>query len=154
MPLGAYDTGHTAALVSCLNMQSFLLKTEPGTYAYADLERDGKTAWDGVRNHQAAMVLKAMKPGDEAFIYHSVSDKHVVGLARVVGPARPDPSDPTGTFVCVDLEPVRPLKRPVSLAEFKAAGFADFALVRQSRLSCMAVPEAVRSWILEAEGRC
>ena len=132
-------------------MATFLLKTEPETYSYADLERDGKTAWDGVRNHQAAMHLKAMQPGDEAFIYHSVSDKHVVGIARVVGPARPDPTDPSGKFVCVDLAPVRRLKRPVALAEFKAAGWDEFALVRQSRLSCMAVPEPVKAWILEAE---
>lgn len=132
---------------------TFLLKTEPGTYAYADLARDGKTAWDGVRNHQAAAVLKRMAPGDEAFIYHSVSDKAIVGVARVLGAARPDPTDPSGKFVCVDLEAVRPLRRPVGLAELKAAGFGDFALVRQSRLSCMAVPEEVRAWILEAEAR-
>lgn len=134
-------------------MASFLLKTEPGTYSYSDLERDGQTPWDGVRNHQAAIHLKAMQVGDEAFIYHSVSDKEVVGLAKVIGPARPDPTDPTGRFVCVDLAPVRKLKRPVSLAEFKAAGWNEFALVRQSRLSCMAVPDEVRAWILETEAQ-
>ena len=134
-------------------MACFLLKTEPGTYSYSDLERDGRTPWDGVRNHQAAIHLKAMQVGDEAFIYHSVSDKEVVGLAKVIGPARPDPTDPTGRFVCVDLAPVRRLARPVSLAEFKAAGWDEFALVRQSRLSCMAVPDEVREWILKAEAQ-
>lgn len=132
-------------------MATFLLKTEPETYSYADLERDGKTAWDGVRNHLAAIHLKAMQPGDECFIYHSVSDKRVVGIARITGPARPDPSDPTGRFVCVDIEPVRPLKRPVTLAEFKAAGWNDFELVRMSRLSVMPVPDAVRAWLLSQE---
>lgn len=130
---------------------TFLLKTEPESYSYADLVRDGKTAWDGVRNHLAARHLQAMKPGDEAFIYHSVSDKEVVGIARVVGGARPDPKDPTGKFVCVDLEPVRALKRPVTLAEFKAAGWEQFELVRMSRLSVMPVPEDVRAWILAQE---
>jgi predicted RNA-binding protein with PUA-like domain len=132
-------------------MATFLLKTEPETYSYDDLVRDGRTPWDGVRNHQAAAVLKAMQVGDEAFIYHSVSDKQVVGLAKVVGPARIDPKDETGKFVCVDLAPLRKLKRPVTLAEFKAAGFSEFALVRQSRLSCMAVPDEVREWILAQE---
>lgn len=131
--------------------KSFLLKTEPGTYAFADLVRDGRTAWDGVRNHLAKRHLMAMEVGDEAFIYHSVSDKQVVGIAKVVGPARPDPTDPTGKFVCVDLEPVRPLKRPVTLAEFKAAGWDQFELVRTSRLSCMPVPEDVRAWLLAQE---
>lgn len=132
-------------------MATFLLKTEPETYSFADLTRDGKTAWDGVRNHLAAIHLKAMQPGDEAFIYHSVSDKQVVGLARVIGAARPDPSDPTGKFVCVDIEPVRALARPVTLAEFKSAGWNDFELVRMSRLSVMPVPDDVRAWILKQE---
>lgn len=131
--------------------KTFLLKTEPETYSYADLVRDGKTAWDGVRNHLAAIHLKAMQPGDEAFIYHSVSDKEVVGIARITGPARPDPSDPTGKFVCVDIEPVRALKRPVTLAEFKAAGWEAFELVRMSRLSVMPVPDEIRNWILGQE---
>lgn len=132
-------------------MATFLLKTEPGAYSFSDLERDKQTAWDGVRNHLAASHLKAMQPGDEAFIYHSVSDKEVVGIARVVGAARPDPKDPSGKFVCVDIVPVRRLKRPVSLAEFKAAGLNDFALVRMSRLSVMPVPDEVKAWILESE---
>jgi predicted RNA-binding protein with PUA-like domain len=130
---------------------TFLLKTEPETYSYADLERDGQTAWDGVRNHLAMRHLRAMQPGDEAFIYHSVSDKQVVGIAKVVSPCRPDPKDESGKFDCLDIAPVRKLKRPVTLAEFKAAGWHDFDLVRMSRLSVMPVPDEVRDWILAAE---
>jgi predicted RNA-binding protein with PUA-like domain len=130
---------------------TFLLKTEPGTYSFADLERDGETPWDGVRNHLAMRHLRAMQPGDEAFIYHSVSDKQVVGIAKVVGTCRPDPKDETGKFDCIDIAPVRRLKRPVTLAEFKAAGLHEFDLVRKSRLSVMPVPDDVRDWILKAE---
>jgi predicted RNA-binding protein with PUA-like domain len=132
-------------------LATFLLKTEPETYSYADLERDGKTAWDGVRNHTAMIHLKAMKPGDEAFIYHSVSDKQVVGIAKVIGEPRLDPTDETGKFYCVDIAPLRKLKRPVTLAEFKAAGWTQFDLVRMSRLSVMAVPDDVKAWILKVE---
>jgi predicted RNA-binding protein with PUA-like domain len=134
-------------------MATFLLKTEPSTYSLDDLARDGRTAWDGVRNHLAKTHLLAMQVGDEAFIYHSVDEKRVVGVARCVGAARPDPTDETGKFVCVDLEFVRKLARPVTLAEFKAAGWDDFELVRMSRLSCMAMPEDVRAWVLAQEQR-
>ena len=134
-----------------MSQKSFLLKTEPSTYSFDDLQRDGQTAWDGVRNHLAMRYLKEMEVGDEAFIYHSVDEKRVVGIATVIGPARPDPKDESGKFVCVDIAYVRPLKRPVSLAEFKAAGFDQFELVRMSRLSCMAVPAAVKAWILVQE---
>ncbi|MEB3197964.1 MAG: EVE domain-containing protein [Candidatus Sericytochromatia bacterium] len=132
-------------------MASFLLKTEPGTYSIDDLARDGKTAWDGVRNHLAKRHLEAMQVGDEAFIYHSVDEKRVVGVAECIGAARPDPSDETGKFVCVDLRFVRKLKRPVTLAEFKAAGWNEFELVRMSRLSCMPMPPEVRAWLLAQE---
>lgn len=129
----------------------FLLKSEPSTYSIDDLERDGKTAWDGVRNHTAKLVLQKAKVGDQAFIYHSNEDKQVVGVAKVTGAARPDPSDETGTFVCIDLQFVRRMKRPVTLKEFKAAGWDQFDLVRMSRLSCMHVPDEVRDWILATE---
>ncbi len=130
---------------------TFLLKTEPSTYSFDDLERDKKTAWDGVRNHTAKLNLLKMKPGDQAFIYHSGDDKQVMGIATCVGAARPDPSDETGKFVCVDLEVGRRLARPVTLAEFRAAGWDQFDLVRMSRLSCMPVPDDVRDWIVTAE---
>lgn len=129
----------------------FLLKSEPFKYSIDDLARDGQTAWDGVRNHTAKLVLLKAEVGDEAFIYHSNEDKAVVGVAKVVGAARPDPSDETGTFVCIDLAFERRTKRPVTLKEFKDAGWDQFDLVRMSRLSCMHVPDDVRAWILEAE---
>ncbi|HEY9724528.1 MAG TPA: EVE domain-containing protein [Oscillatoriaceae cyanobacterium] len=129
--------------------QTFLLKTEPSTYSFSDLERDKRTPWDGVRNALAQRHLQSMRPGDEAFIYHSVSDKEVVGIARAIAAPRLDPTDETGKSYCVDLEPVRRLKRPVSLAEFKAADWNQFDLVRMSRLSVMPVPDDVREWILK-----
>jgi predicted RNA-binding protein with PUA-like domain len=132
-------------------MQSFLLKSEPETYSLADLERDGKTAWDGVRNHTAKLALQAMQVGDEAFIYHSGDERQVVGVAKVIGAARPDPTDATGKFVCVDIAYVRKLKKPVTLKQFKDAQWNDFGLVRLGRLSCMPVPADVRAWILEQE---
>ena len=130
---------------------TFLLKTEPFKYSFNDLQRDGKTVWDGVRNHLAMRYLKAMAVGDEAFIYHSNEGKEIVGIARVTGAARPDPSDASNKFVCVDLEPVRALARPVTLEAFKAAGWHDFDLVRMSRLSVMVVPDEVRAWVLAQE---
>ena len=95
----------------------WLVKSEPDTYAYADLERDGRTVWDGVRNHAAAGHLKAMKIGDQVFFYHSQQGKDVVAVAQVAKEAFPDASDPTGKFVAIELTPVRKLKRPVTLAD-------------------------------------
>ena len=126
--------------------QTFLLKSEPETYSISDLERDGQTAWDGVRNHTAKLVLQKVAVGDEAFTYHSGDDKQVVGLARVIGAARPDPSDETQTFVCIDIAFTRRLQHPVPLRAFKEAGWNQFDLVRMSRLSCMHVPEDVRAF--------
>lgn len=118
----------------------WLVKSEPHTFSYADLERDGRTVWDGVRNHAAAANLKAMQVGDEVLFYHSQEGLAVVGIAKVARTAFPDASDPTGRFVAVELTPVRPLKRPVTLAEIKARPeLADMPLVRQGRLSVSAV---------------
>jgi predicted RNA-binding protein with PUA-like domain len=118
-------------------MPSFwLVKSEPAKYAYADLVRDGKTVWDGVRNFAAAQHLKAMKVGDEVFYYHSQEGLAVVGVAKVVKEAFPDTSDPTGRFVAVELAPVRELKRPVTLAEMKAnPALSALEMIRQGRLS-------------------
>ena len=114
-------------------MAFWLMKSEPESYSWQDLVRDGGTEWDGVRNNAARLHLKAMKPGDEAFLYHSMSDKAVVGIMRVVREARPDPKD--GAWVSVRVEPVRPLA-PVTLAAIKAEpGLAAMELIRQSRLS-------------------
>ena len=90
-------------------MAHWLMKSEPESYGWSDLVRDGATEWDGVRNNAARLHLKAMKPGDEAFFYHSMSDKAVVGIMRVTREAKPDPKDPD--WVSVRVEPVRPLAR-------------------------------------------
>mgnify|MGYP006298747139 CR=1 FL=1 len=135
-----------------LSEQTFLLKSEPHVYSFSDFEREGRTAWDGVRNHLAMRHLKAMKLGDHAFIYHSGDERQVVGIAEVIGEARPDPSDPSGKFVCVDLQCVQRLTKPVPLHAFKAANWREFELVRMSRLSCMPVPTDIRDWIMEQAG--
>lgn len=112
----------------------WLLKTEPHKYSFADLERDGVTVWDGVRNNQAALYLKAMRMGDEAVIYHSGEDKAAVGLARVIREAFIDPTDPAARFVAVEIAPVRALRRPVALAQLRAE-LPGMVMFRQFRLS-------------------
>ena len=115
-------------------MAHWLLKSEPGTYSWDDLVRDRGTDWDGVRNNAARLHLRAMQPGDEALFYHSGADRAVVGIARIAGPAEPD--GPDGEWVKLRVEPVRPLPRPVTLAEIKAEpALAAMELIRQSRLS-------------------
>lgn len=114
----------------------WLVKSEPAKYAYSDLVRDGRTIWDGVRNNQAALYLKAMKRGEQVLYYHSQEGLAVVGVAEVAREAFIDPTDPAGRFVAVELAPVRALPRPVSLAEMKAnAALAGMAMFRQFRLS-------------------
>ena len=114
----------------------WLVKSEPAKYAFADLVRDGRTVWDGVRNHAAASHLKAMKVGDEVLYYHSQEGLAVVGVAKVVKEAFPDTTDPSGRFVAVELAPVRELKRPVTLAEMKATpALSGLEMIRQGRLS-------------------
>lgn len=128
-------------------MAGWLVKSEPNTYSFEDLQRDGRTVWDGVRNNAAALHLKAMKAGDEVLFYHSQEGLAVVGVARVSREAFPDATDPSGRFVAVELEPVRPLARPVTLAEMKAnPALSEMAMLRQSRLSVSPVrPEEWRA---------
>ena len=132
----------------------WLVKSEPNSYAYDDLVRDGKTVWDGVRNNAAALHLKAMREGDEVLFYHSQEGKEIVGIAKVVRTAFPDASDAAGRFVAVELAPVRPLKCPVGLADMKAEpALSDMAMLRQSRLSVSPVTDAEWKTILKmAEG--
>jgi predicted RNA-binding protein with PUA-like domain len=131
----------------------FLVKSEPAKYAYADLERDGKTVWDGVRNNAAALHLKAMKVGDQALYYHSQEGLAVVGIAKVVKEAFPDATDPTGRFVAVELAPVRALKRPVTLQEMKAnPALAKLEMIRQGRLSVSPVRPEEWAEILKMAG--
>jgi predicted RNA-binding protein with PUA-like domain len=131
----------------------WLLKTEPSTYSYASLERDGRTAWDGVRNNLALTHLRAMKAGDRVLVYHTGDEKAVVGLAKVARAAYPDPKLDDPRLVVVDIAPEKPLPAPVPLADVKAEpAFKDFALVRMSRLSVMPVNPAQWSRLLEMGG--
>jgi len=117
-------------------MASWLVKTEPGEYSWADLVHDRSTNWDGVTNAQAQINLRAMAEADTVVVYHSQTDKAAVGLAKVVRAAYPDPTDANGKQVWVDIAPDRALARTVTLAEMKAEPiFATSPLVRQSRLS-------------------
>jgi predicted RNA-binding protein with PUA-like domain len=131
----------------------WLLKTEPTDYAYADLERDGTTVWDGVSNNAALLHLRAMKPGDLALIYHTGEERQAVGVAEVTSGPYADPQAGDPKLVVVDVRPLRRLPRPVTLGAVKAdPAFADFALVRQGRLSV--VPVAPEHWrrLLEMAG--
>lgn len=115
-------------------MNHWILKTEPTTYSYADLVHDGRTDWDGVRNHQSKIHLKGMQPDDLAFIYHSGDTRAVVGLARITKASYPDPKD--SAWVAVEIAPVRELKRPVPLSVLKAEPILQSAaIVRHGRLS-------------------
>jgi predicted RNA-binding protein with PUA-like domain len=126
-------------------MNFWLLKTEPDHYSYADLERDGATIWDGVANNTALMHIRTMQPGDLALIYHTGDQRQAVGLAEITSPPYPDPRAGDPKLVVVDLRPLRRLPQPVTLAAVKAdPAFADFALVRQGRLSV--VPVTPEQW--------
>jgi len=121
----------------------WLMKSEPGAWSWDDQVKAGTAEWDGVRNYQAANNMKAMKLGDRAFFYHSVNEKRIVGIVEVAREYYPDPSDASGRFGMVDVKALRPLAAPVSLAQIKQEPrLADLALIRQSRLSVMPVPEA------------
>jgi predicted RNA-binding protein with PUA-like domain len=125
--------------------QHWLMKSEPVKYGWDDLVRDGETLWDGVRNNQAALYLKAMQIGDEALFYHSNEGLAVVGIMRVSGLAEPDPGDPAGRFVAVRVQPVRALPHPVTLAAMKASpALAGMAMFRQFRLSV--TPVSAEEW--------
>ena len=121
---------------------NWLFKEEPTHYSYDDLVRDGKTSWTGVKNPVAQKHLRSVKKGDRIFFYHTGDVKAVVGVAKAIADAYPDPSDPSGTFYAVDVAPVRKLKQPVTLAAVKADKFfASFALTRVPRLSVMPVSD-------------
>lgn len=121
----------------------WLLKTEPGDYSWAQLEKAGRARWDGVRNPAALRNLAAMKAGDRVLVYHTGDEKAVVGVAEVVRAAYPDPKYPDGKLMVVDVEARSKLERPVTLAEIKAlAQFKDSPLVRQGRLSVVPLTDA------------
>lgn len=123
-------------------MRTFLVKTEPSTYSYADLAREKRTVWSGVTNPQALAFIRTMAKGDHALIYHTGDEKQIVGLARITSDPYEDPDHPGTTpegapkFAVVDLVPVKPVPKPLTLAAIKAdARFKDFLLVKNSRLS-------------------
>ena len=127
-------------------MKYYLAKTEPSTYSIDDLERDRTTVWDGVTNPQAVRAIRAMKPGDRVYIYHSGGISAVVGIAKVKSEGRDDPKNPKSAVV--DLEYEKRVDPPVTLAEIKQSGkFADWALVRQGRLSTMEAPQEFVEWV-------
>ena len=129
-------------------MAYWLMKSEPSSYSWADLVRDGGTLWDGVRNNSARLHLRAMQAGDEALFYQSMEDRSVVGIVRITGPGQPDGDD--GSWVKVPVEPVRPLANPVTLAAIKAEPkLAKMELIRQSRLSVAPVRKEEWELILE-----
>ena len=121
-------------------MKYWLLKSEPNTWSWNDQVNEGASMWDGVRNYQARNNLKKMKKGDEAFFYHSVSEKSVVGIVKVVKEYYNDPTDETERFVVVDVKAIKKLKNSVSLNEIKLnKKLKNIALIKQSRLSVMPI---------------
>lgn len=123
-------------------MAHWLVKSEPGAWSWDDQVRVGVEPWNGVRNHQAANNMKAMKVGEKAFFYHSVNEKRIVGIVEVARNYYPDPTDESGRFGMVDFRAVKPLARPVTLEAIKAdARLQHLALIRQSRLSVMPIDD-------------
>ena len=121
-------------------MKYWLLKSEPNTWSWDDQVKEGASMWDGVRNYQARNNLKKMKKGDKAFFYHSVSEKSVVGIVKVVKEYYDDPTDVTKRFVVVDVQAIKKLKNSVSLNEIKLnKRLKNIALIKQSRLSVMPI---------------
>jgi predicted RNA-binding protein with PUA-like domain len=124
-------------------LMNWLFKEEPSNYNFDALVKDKKTVWSGVKNPVAQRNLRSVRKGDRIFYYHTGDEKSVVGIAKALGDAYPDPADKTGTAHVVDVGPVKKLARPVTLKEIKADPFfADFGLVRISRLSVMPVTDA------------
>lgn len=133
-------------------MNYWLMKSEPSTWSWDDQLARGEDGegWDGVRNHQASNNMKAMEIGDLAFFYHSVNEKQIVGIVRVIEEYHPDPTDAKGRFGMVTVEAVKPVEKPVTLPDIKAEPrLEDLALVRQSRLSVVPVSEEQWRIIME-----
>ena len=135
-------------------MNYWLLKSEPGTYSWDDLVRDGQTFWDGVRNYQARNNLKAMKIGDQGIFYHSVNEKTSVGIVTIIKEYYQDPSTEDEAWVAVDIAPFKPLKRPVTLAEVKnEEELTNMVLVKNTRLSVQPVEKWEFEKIIEISER-
>jgi predicted RNA-binding protein with PUA-like domain len=131
----------------------WLLKSEPDTYSWQQMQTDGISPWDGVRNYQARNNMNAMRIGDLCFFYHSNKDREIVGIVEVVREAYPDHTDPSGKFTMVDVKFCRSLAQPVSLAAIKAnQKLQEIALIKQSRLSVMPIILAHWEEILRMSG--
>lgn len=127
-------------------MNWFLAKTDPDTYPVSRFAAEKSTVWDGVTNPQAVAAIRQMKSGDRVWIYHSGGESAIVAIAKVTSAPRPDPKNPKSAVV--DLEYVKPVDPPVTLKDVKESGlFADWALVRQGRLSTMAAPDSFQDWV-------
>ena len=134
-------------------MARWLVKSEPFKYSWEQLNKDGQTAWDGVRNNQAAIYLRTMKIGDQLFFYHSNEGLCIVGIAQVVGEHFIDPSDPKGRFPAVLVGPKAPMPRPITLAEMKAEPrLAGMAMFRQFRLSVVPITDEEWNVVMELAG--
>jgi predicted RNA-binding protein with PUA-like domain len=134
-------------------MAYWLMKTEPDDYSWGQLVEDGIAVWDGVHSHQAARNMRAMKQGDRAFFYRSMQDPGVIGVMEIVREAYQDPGDPKHSFALVDVRPVAPARREVSLRQIKTdPRLQHLALVRQSRLSVSPVDDAAWRLICEMAG--
>lgn len=135
-------------------MKHWLVKSEPSAYSWDDLVKDGKTAWTGVRNYQARINLREMKVGDRVLFYHSVVGKEIVGQAEVCRESYPDPTAKEEGWICVDLKPLKPLPKAVSLEAIKAEkSLAEIKLLRQSRLSVMPLSATEYKTIIALAGR-
>lgn len=123
-------------------MNYWLVKTEPETYSWADLARDGRTEWTGVRSYEARNNMKKMSVGDLAFIYHSGKEKQIVGIGKIISSPHLDSTDDTGVWECIDIAPVRELKKTISLSNVKPIAVCkNMALLKKSRLSVQPVTE-------------
>jgi predicted RNA-binding protein with PUA-like domain len=132
-------------------MAYWLFKQEPSTYSYSQLEKDGRTVWDGVANNLALKHLRSVKKGDKAIFYHTGDEKQAVGIMEIISDAYPDPKD--RSLVVVDVRPAGRLKKPVTLGQIKAdSAFANWELVRISRLSVMPVPDKLWTKIMKMSG--
>lgn len=134
-------------------MNYWLVKSDPDTYGWSDLVRDGRTSWDGVRNHKARNYLRAMKPGDQVLFYHSGEEKSVVGVMKVLSAAYPDRTAQEDIWSAVDVAPARTLKNPVSLSRIKSEpSLRGIQLVRVARLSVMPLEREQFQTILSLGG--
>jgi predicted RNA-binding protein with PUA-like domain len=140
----------SSAAVAKANAQHFLIKSEPDKYSWAQLEKDGKTFWDGVRNYEARNFMRSMKRGDFCLFYHSNEGKEIVGIAKVVREAYPDPTSPEEDWSAVDVAPHKSMKAPVTLETIKSdPELSDMALLKRSRLSVVPVTKDQYDYILK-----